>query len=133
MYAVEVCAYMRIYAFGNPLVKKDSMPLLYIKKLRSDFPDIEFIEIDPAEEIPKEKNLFILDTAVNAQKVRIITDIGKLESGRACSLHDFDLAFSLKLMRKMGFLENAAIIAIPPRECYDALKASISSLLSGNA
>jgi|SRR3989338_4506554 len=124
---------MRIYAFGNPLVQKDSMPLLYIKKLRSDFPNVEFREIDPTEDIPKERNIFILDTAVNAQKVQIITDIEKLESNKAYSLHDFDLAFNLKLMKKIGFLENVTIIAIPPKECYKELKNFISNLLSENA
>ena len=104
---------MRIYAFGNPLVQKDSMPLLYIKKLRSDFPNVEFREIDPTEDIPKERNIFILDTAVNAQKVQIITDIEKLESNKAYSLHDFDLGITLKLLKKMDLIDSVKIIGVP--------------------
>ena len=34
--------------------------------------------------------------------------------GRLCSLHDFDMAYFLKLMKQLGKLESVRIIAIPP-------------------
>jgi Ni,Fe-hydrogenase maturation factor len=105
---------MKIYVLGNPLVKEDSLPVKLIPLLKKAFPDIEFIEFEPTEDFPKEKELVILDTVINAKEVCLITDIDKIISGKAVSLHDFDLGYNLKLMKKFGMIESVKIIGVPP-------------------
>ncbi len=107
---------MKILVFGNPLVEKDNLVLKLISKLREKFPDIEFKEFDPTENLEKEienGKLFILDVAEEIKKVKIIKDIEKLEFIKSCSMHDFDLAYNLKLLKKIGKLKEVEIIIVP--------------------
>jgi Ni,Fe-hydrogenase maturation factor len=105
---------MKIYVLGNTLVKKDSLPVRLMPILKKEFPDIEFIEFEPTEDFPKERALVILDTVINAKEVCLITDIDKIISEKAVSLHDFDLGYNLKLMKKFGMIESVNIIGVPP-------------------
>ena len=111
---------LKIYVFGNSILKEDSLAIKTAKKLEKIFPEVNFIYQDPNEEI-KEKNLFILDVAQGIKKVSLINDLNKLEFSNRVSLHDFDLTFSLKLMKKIGLVKKINIIAIPIN--YDEKKA----------
>ncbi len=108
------CIKMKILVFGNPLIEKDSLALRILPKLRDTFPNIEFKEIEPSESLEKEgKNLTILDVGENIDKVEIIDDIDKLQIGRIYTLHDFDLTYNLKLLKKIGKIKKVKIICIP--------------------
>lgn len=102
----------KVYVFGNPMVAKDTLAVTVAKRLEPDFPGITFIHLDPNEEI-NEKDLTLLDVAYGIKKVSIITDLDKLSVGKKVSLHDYDVAFSLKLMKKIGMIDKIRIIAIP--------------------
>ena len=102
----------KIYVFGNPMVEGDSLALKVAKKLEKDVKNIDFMYADPNEEI-KEENVVILDVAEGIEKVSVIEDLEKLDVGKKVSLHDFDVAFSLKLMKKVGLIKKISIIAIP--------------------
>ena len=56
---------MNIYICGNPLLKEDSLPLKILPKLQDLFPDINFIDFEPTEDLPKEEKLIIIDTIIN--------------------------------------------------------------------
>ncbi len=103
-----------IYIAGNLLVKEDSLPLKLINKLEKTFPHIDFKELEPTDDMPEERNLTIIDTIMGIERVTILTDIDKIITEKAVSLHDFDLGFNLKLMKKMGKLESVKIIGVPP-------------------
>jgi len=102
----------KIYVFGNPMVKKDTLAVTVAKRLADDFPEITFIHLDPNEEI-NEKDVTLLDVAYGIKKVSVIDDLDKLDVGKKVSLHDYDVAFSLKLMKKIGMIKKVNIIAIP--------------------
>ncbi len=104
---------MKILVFGNPLVKKDSLPLILLPKLRKEFPDIEFKEIDSTEDLQKEgRGLIILDSAEGIRNVEILgLDLVGLD--KIYSMHDFDLGYNLKLLEKMKMIDDVRIIAIP--------------------
>ena len=105
---------MKILVFGNPLVKEDSLALKLIPKLKKLFPEMEFIEIDPTEGLEKYgKNLIILDAVKGIDKVRIIDSIEQLQTNKIYSMHDFDLAYNLKILKKLGLIESVKIIGIP--------------------
>ena len=56
----------------------------------------------------------------------------KIVTGKVYSLHDFDLGFNLKLMKKTGTLKDVNIIGIPAymkdEEVYDGVKKAIKSI-----
>ena len=107
---------MKILVFGNKLVEKDNLALKIMPKLQELFPEIQFKEFDPTESLEKEtenKNLNIIDVAEGINKVRIINNLNQLETIKPYSMHDFDLAYNLKLLKKINLIDNVNIICIP--------------------
>jgi Ni,Fe-hydrogenase maturation factor len=106
----------KIYVFGNILVEKDALPVKLIPELKKQLPEFEFLELDPTEEIiPENMSLTIIDTALDIKEARLLNDIEKIEVQKICSLHDFDVGYNLKLMKKFGILEKVNIICIPEK------------------
>jgi len=105
---------MTIYLCGNPLLPFDSLPLKLKPKLEKAFPQIDFIELDPNENLkPVNKELIIIDTIEGIDEVTVIDDIDKIQTTPLYSLHDFDLGFNLKLLKKIGTLEKVTIFGVP--------------------
>ncbi len=107
---------MKIYVFGNPLVKEDSIPLKLLPDLKKSFPKIEFIITDPNENFPPkdENNLVILDTVIGIKKP-LILNLNDFDSKKntPVSPHDYDLLFHLLLLRKLGKIRTVKIIGLP--------------------
>lgn len=123
----------RILVFGNPLVHADSIALRILPRLRKRFPEIDFVEFDAAENLEGEgRNLCILDSAVGIRKAAVFDGIGSLAGGRAVSMHDFDLALTLKLLMKMGRISSVLIIAVPSLLSEKAALAQVCRLLSSS-
>ncbi|MBU5687848.1 MAG: hypothetical protein KQA41_02445 [Candidatus Aenigmarchaeota archaeon] len=123
----------KILVFGNPLVRKDSLPPSLISSLQKIFPKIEFKEFDAVEDLQKEgRNLYILDTVEGIKKVELITNIDILEVNRILSVHDFDLAYTLKLMRNANMIDRVTIIGVPvnisKEEAIEQIREIINSL-----
>ena len=92
----------------------DNLPLKLAPKLQKLFPEIDFVITDPSENIsPIDGELIIIDTVENIKNVILIDDIEKLETNKIYSLHDFDLAFNLKLLQKIGKLKRVKIFGVP--------------------
>lgn len=103
-----------IYIFGNPLLDFDNLPIKLAPELKKLFPEIEFIILDPNENLhPENKELIIIDTALGIDHVKVLNDIDKIELSPQYSLHDFDLGFNLKLLKKLGKLEKVTIFCVP--------------------
>jgi Ni,Fe-hydrogenase maturation factor len=105
---------INIYIFGNPLLSFDSLPIKLIPDLEKKFPQIKFIQKDPNENLkPNNKKLVIIDTVSKIKEVKVFNKIEELETEKIYSAHDFDLAFNLKLLQKIGKLNNVIIFGIP--------------------
>ena len=105
---------MKILVFGNPLLKQDSLPIKLLPKLKQLYPEIEFKEIDPTEDLENQgRRLTILDTIQDIDKVTIIESIDQLHTNKIYSMHDFDLALNLKLLKKLNIIDSVKIIGIP--------------------
>lgn len=103
-----------IYIFGNPLLLFDNLPIQLISDLQKEFPDFNFIHKDPNENLhPENGELIIIDTVVGPKEVIIIDDIEKIESSPTVSMHDLDLGFNLKLLKKIGSLTKVTILGVP--------------------
>lgn len=106
---------MKILVFGNPLVEKDNLCLKLVPRLREKFPEIEFKEFDPNENLEAEiedGRLRILDVVEGIDKVVVVDDVDKLKIDKIYSMHDFDLGYNLKLLKKIGKLEKVEIIGV---------------------
>lgn len=105
---------MKVLVFGNPLIEKDALVLRILPELRKKFQDVEFYEVDPTEDLGKYgKDLVILDAVANLDKVMLIDSIEQLETNRIYSMHDFDLGYNLKILKKLGLIESVKIIGVP--------------------
>lgn len=120
----------RIYVFGNPLVKEDSLPLKLIDKLRKEFPSLEFKEFDTVEDLELEKELNIIDTVKGIKKVELIEDIDKIITDKIYSMHDFDLGYNLKLLKKMKMIDKVRIFGIPMKMSENKAFLELCKLLS---
>jgi len=121
---------MTIYLCGNPLLPFDSLPLKLKPKLEKAFPQIDFIELDPNENLkPENKELIIIDTVEGIDEVMVIDDIDKIKTEKIYSLHDFDLGYNLKLLQKLGELESVKIIGVPMEGDEEKILIQIINLL----
>ena len=93
----------------------DNLPIRLAPELAKALPEINFVIMDPNENIyPENKEMIIIDTVLGIDKIKILEDIDKIELSPAFSLHDHDLGFNLKLLKKLGKLKKATIFCIPP-------------------
>ena len=108
---------MKVYVFGNEDISDDNRTFKVVKKLEEEFHSIKFKFVKPNEDLPfiDEKDIIILDTVEGIDKTTLISD-EKIEnfilSPRA-SVHDFDLGFQLRYLKKLGKLGKVKIIGIP--------------------
>ena len=95
---------------------EDSLALRILPRLKKLLPEIEFIELDgtESEEIASYgPDVTILDVAKGIDKPVVITDLDQLDLPRVVSMHDFDLAWNLKLLKKIGKIRSVKIVAVP--------------------
>ena len=129
---------MKILVFGNTLVKEDAYPIKIIPKLKELFPEFNFIEADPTEEIKDYgRNLKIIDCVLGIDSVKELVlktekDFEKLELGKNMSMHDFDLGFNLKLLRKTGLIDSVRVICVPVKiKNHNEIFNDIKKILEG--
>lgn len=123
---------LKILVFGNPLVAEDSLPLRLMPTLRQRFPSVEFKEFDAAENLEDEgRDLVILDTAKGPDRVVLLEGIESIETGKIYSMHDFDLALTLKLLKKLKLVDSVRIIAVPAGYPEKKALAEVAALIPG--
>ncbi len=103
----------KIFVCGNDLVTQDSMPIRILPYLKEVLPEIEFLPFDPSENFPDVDPLYIVDAVLNIKGIAVIEDIGKLEDSPRVSVHDSDLGFHLKWMKKLGRMPKIIIFGVP--------------------
>ncbi|MBN1494816.1 hypothetical protein JW911_03730 [Candidatus Peregrinibacteria bacterium] len=108
-----------IFIAGNALVDEDSIPLKLMPFLKKEFPLIDFIEFDPTENFPESNEpngeFCLIDTVKGINEPLIFTDIDKFVNKKGISMHDFDIAWEMKLLKKLGKLKEVSIIGIPQK------------------
>jgi Ni,Fe-hydrogenase maturation factor len=107
-------AMKKVFVFGNPLVKEDSIALRAGRELRKTRKELVFKEIeslDELEEIPEE--LLVLDCAEGIEKVTVVSDLKLIEERKVIGSHDFDLGAELMLYKKLGKIKKVKLLLIP--------------------
>ena len=108
---------MKVYVFGNLDLGGDRVALEVAKKLEGKIKDLEFIYVNPNEDLPfaGKSRVVILDAVLGINKVCLLdeNDLEKLTADRSVSVHDFDLGFQLKYLKKLGKIKKMTIVGLP--------------------
>lgn len=104
-----------IYYLGNDIDRNDKIPKILIDSFIKRFPDINFIHLDPTENIPipENKELVIIDRVKGIKKVTIFNNLNDFLVSPRNSVHDYDLYLDLQMLKKLGKAERIIIIGIP--------------------
>jgi hypothetical protein len=90
---------MTIYVFGNEDVKDDSIIIRYVRPNE----DVKFDSKKPV----------ILDTIDGLKEIKIFKNTNRIINTKSTTVHDFDLGFQLKYLKKIGKINGATIIGVP--------------------
>lgn len=122
---------MNVFVFGNELVAPDARAKRLADLIRDDLPGVTFVMCDdPGQLLDRsDKELVILDVVENTDEVVLLRDVDRLASRRIVSLHDFDLAFFLKLMERTGDIEGIVIIGIPLEGALEGIKGDVCRII----
>jgi Ni,Fe-hydrogenase maturation factor len=117
---------MKIYVFGNKDSPLDKTAFSTADKLKTQFPQIKFVGVNVNTDLPfkPEESVVIMDTVDGIDKVELIenSDLERLINRRSSSVHDFDLGFQLKYLKKIGKLGHVTIIGIPIKKRVNYLR-----------
>jgi Ni,Fe-hydrogenase maturation factor len=117
---------MNVYVFGNEYVAEDKRAIEVARELEGTIEGISFVFVNPNDDAPfvNERHVMILDTVQGLRDVTLVEGDGidgLILSPRG-SVHDFDLAFQLRYLKKLGKLGEVTIIGIPQEGEIDYLR-----------
>ena len=116
---------MNVYVFGNEHVAGDNRAIEVAGELQNEVKGVSFIFVGPNEDVPfaNEPRVFILDTVQGIQDVALVEgdQIDTLVLSPRGSVHDFDLTFQLRYLKKLGKLGGVTVIGIPQEGEVDHL------------
>jgi Ni,Fe-hydrogenase maturation factor len=121
---------MNVYVFGNEYVEEDKRAIEVARDLEDTVEGISFVLVDPNEDVPfvDEPRVVVLDTVLGIQEVVVEGEgIEALLLSPRGSVHDFDLAFQLRYLKKLSKLGEITVIGIPQKGKLDYLR--IKSIL----
>jgi Ni,Fe-hydrogenase maturation factor len=116
---------MNVYVFGNEYVAEDKRAIEVARELEGTIEGISFVFVNPNEDAPfvNERHVVILDTVQGLKDVALLEgdQIDKLILSPRGSVHDFDLTFQLRYLKKLGKLGDVTLIGIPQKGEVDYL------------
>ena len=109
------------------------MPLRLKNGLEKLFPRLNLVVFDPTENFPEDDPVYIVDTVIGIDRVVVIKDVEQLADAPHVSVHDADLAFHLKWLKKLGKLPKVIILGVPavgdPDRILGMLEKELNDLL----
>ena len=116
---------MNVYVFGNEYVAEDKRAIEVARELEGTIEGISFVFVGPNEDVPfaGEPRTVILDTVRGISEVALVegVEIATLVLSPRGSVHDFDLAFQLRYLKKLGKLGDVTVIGVPQEGEVDHL------------
>ena len=120
---------MKIYCFGNEFVKDDALAKTIVDDISME--DVSFVKCNSPEELLEVKgDIVILDVVKDISEVLLIKDIDQLKDRSIVSLHDFDLAYFLKMLKSLGRVSDITIIGIPMKGDEKAIRRDVIKQIS---
>ncbi len=123
---------MTISVFGNPNLPQDSLAFRLIPHLQRLLPRAEFIHQDPQEQImpPNESVWWIIDVVKNISEVKLITDLEQIKDAKRMTLHDYDLATELKLIKKIYPNLEIKIVGVPSYGNVEKIASRVANIIT---
>ena len=122
---------MRVYVFGNESVAQDKRAIEVARELEGAVDGISFVFVGPNEDVPfvDERRVVILDTVQGIREVTLVEgeEVDGFILAPRGSVHDLDLAFQLRYLKKLNRLGEVSLIGIPQEGEVDYLR--IQSIL----
>ena len=117
---------MRVYVFGNESVAQDKRAIEVARELEGAVDGISFVFVGPNEDVPfvDERRVVILDTVQGIREVTLLEgeEVDGFILAPRGSVHDFDLAFQLRYLKKLNKLGEVSLIGIPQEGEVDHLR-----------
>ena len=117
---------MRVYVFGNEYVAEDRRAIKVARELEGTLDGVSFVFVDPNADLPfvDEQHVVILDTLRGTRSVVLVEGDGieGLLLPPSGSVHDFDLAFQLRYLKKLGRVGDVTIVGVPQEGEVDHLR-----------
>jgi Ni,Fe-hydrogenase maturation factor len=108
---------LKVYVFGNEDVPEDRKAIEAAQKMDRAVDGVSFVFVGPNEDVPfvDEGRVVILDTVHGIRDVELIEGdrIDALVLAPRGSVHDFDLTFQLRYLKKIGKLGDVTIVGVP--------------------
>jgi hypothetical protein len=108
---------MKVYVFGNKDVPGDAAAIEVAEGVGGAADGVSFVFVEPNEDVPfvEEERVVVLDVVRGIREVALISgdDIDRFAPPPRASVHDFDLAFQLKYLKKIGRLGEVHVVGIP--------------------
>ena len=120
---------MKVLVFGNKYLGYDSMALRVSKLVRT--PGFEFVPCEDLSALMSgaEDELVIMDVVQGIEKAMLIDDVSRLRVNSSLSLHDFDLAHLLRLLKEIGQVKRVIIIGVPMEGNEEEIAREVGALL----
>ncbi len=104
---------MKLLLLGNPSLPSDNVAFKVGALLEREGFKTRILE-NPLDLLDEDlEQAVILDAAEGVDEPTLLTNLDRLGLGRLCSLHDFDMAFFMKLLKRLDKLGAVRIIALP--------------------
>ena len=108
---------MKVYVFGTRDASEDARAIEVAERLAGAVDGVSFVFVEPNEDVPfaDEGRVVVLDVVHGIREVALISgdDIDRFSVPPRGTVHDFDLAFQLKYLRKIGRLGEVYVVGIP--------------------
>lgn len=119
-----------VLCFGNPYLSEDNMAVQIAQELTVAGFEFKILQ-NPDEVLNYKENprIFILDVFKNIDEVIIVDNIDKLSENKIYTMHDFDLGFFLKLMKRSGQIKEIIIIGLPQSGDKESIKTKVKDLM----
>ncbi len=117
---------MKVYVFGGKDVPGDEGAIEVAEGLEGAVEGVSFVFVESNEDVPflGEERVVILDVVHGIGEVALISgdDIDRFAPPPRGTVHDFDLAFQLKYLKKIGRLGEVYVVGIPQEGRVDYLR-----------
>ncbi len=120
-----------VFVFGNPDLAMDALPLSLVEELHRVRPDLSFVVKDPNEDWNIPRTLLVIDTVVGIDRVTIFHGLKDFVAAPQVSVHDFDAYANMRLLEKLGKLDEVMIIGVPVGISSDNALTAILAVLPG--
>lgn len=78
------------------------------------------------------RDLIIIDTIQGIKNVAMVTDIDSIKTQKIYSMHDFDLGYNLKLLKKLKYIDSVTIFGVPMKIKESVAFEQLAKLISAN-